>query len=215
MAQCSLLAGASIAPVRNASCTPPAPHCAACAVRRGKSERNNQRRLTDVDLGIRNRTKVNGRCYSVLIADDSDSDRSFLKIAIETHAPRLRILGELSNGAEVMAYLSGQGQYADRQHFPLPDVLILDSRMPFAGGIEVLRWLQTHPCPGLMVAVMADTSGTSLQSEALELGAHFFFSKLASHDELSVVVQTLQMAIGTWPPLIPSPSAQPLGGSPL
>jgi len=130
--------------------------------------------------------------YLVLIADDSEADRYFLRRAIQKGAPRLKIVAEVETGAHAVAYLSGEGSFADRDRYPLPQLLVLDSRMPGMNGLDVLEWLQTNPVPGLKVAMFADSSGLDLQSKALQLGASFFCSKIVDSDELSRTVRTLQ-----------------------
>src|ERR1700733_3259652 len=93
--------------------------------------------------------------YSVLIADDYDADRFFLKQAINQHAPNLQVVAEVLDGTQVVAYLSGEDQYADRQLHPVPDLLLLDIRMPRMTGLEVLEWLQGQNFARLKIAVLA------------------------------------------------------------
>ena len=130
--------------------------------------------------------------FLVLIADDSEADRYFLKRAIHDGAPRLKIIAEVETGTDAVAYLSGQGSFANRDRFPLPQLLLLDSRMPGMSGLDVLKWLQINPVPGLKVAMFADSSGTNLQSKAFELGASFFSSKIVDSDDLARTARTLQ-----------------------
>jgi len=130
--------------------------------------------------------------FLVLIADDSEADRYFLKRAIHAGAPRLQIIAEVGTGAGAIDYLSGRGPFADRDRFPLPQLLLLDSRMPDMTGLDVLKWLQINPVPGLKVAMFADSSGTSLQPKAFQLGASFFSSKIVDSDELIRTVRSLQ-----------------------
>jgi DNA-binding NarL/FixJ family response regulator len=132
---------------------------------------------------------------SVLLADDSELDRFLLRRAISSVAPRLKVIGELGDGEEVIAYLSGEGVYRDRAQYPLPDLVVLDSRMPRKGSIEVLEWLRTRDFAQMKVAVLADSSATQLRFRALELGAHFFFSKGLRSDELQEVARSLQAGI--------------------
>lgn len=136
-----------------------------------------------------------GKQYSVLIADDSEADRFFLRTALERNAPRLQIVAQLHDGSEVVDYLTGENDYADRGRYPLPDLLILDSRMPRMDGIEVLKWLKHNPLTNMLVAVLADSSGSNLELKAKALGADFFFSKIASLQELGVVAKILQMTL--------------------
>lgn len=130
--------------------------------------------------------------HAVLIADDYEADRFFLREAIRRHAPKLQVAGEVEDGEQVIAYLSGEGQYADRQAFPLPDVLILDMRMPRMTGLEVLEWLEKQNFPKMKIAVMADSSSAIYRSKALEMGVEHFFSKLMNSDQLIHLVKCLQ-----------------------
>ena len=139
------------------------------------------------------------RHYSVLIADDSEADRFFLRTALERNAPRLKIVGQLRDGCEVVDYLSGENDYSNRERHPLPDLLIMDSRMPCMGGLDVLKWLKTHPFANLKVAVLADSSGSNLEFRARALGADFFFSKMASLHELPSSPKFCRWYCPIWP----------------
>lgn len=132
------------------------------------------------------------RSHSVLIADDSEVERFLLKRALQRGAPRLQVVSELETGDEVIAYLAGEGQFADREQHPVPKLVFLDLRMPRKGGLEVLAWLQTRPHPDFKVAVLADSSGTNFRSKALELGADYFLSKIAHGHEMIRLVEGLQ-----------------------
>jgi len=129
---------------------------------------------------------------SVLIADDSTDDRFLLRCTIGNHAPQFEVVGEVDNGERAIQYLSGKGEYADREKHPFPDLLFLDLRMPGKDGFEVLEWLQRHHFPRLKIAVLADSSGLAYRSEALTSGANWFFSKHASSNELGLAVKRLQ-----------------------
>ena len=76
-----------------------------------------------------------------------------------------------------MAYLNGDGKYANRQEFPFPDLLLLDLKMPGRDGFDVLRWLQTQSFPKLVVMVLSGSERREDMSRALELGAHFYQTK--------------------------------------
>ena len=139
---------------------------------------------------------MNRPTHGVLIADDSEVERFLLKRALKQGAPRLQVVSELETGDEVIAYLAGEGPFADRAQHPLPKLVFLDLRMPRKGGLEVLQWLkqwsQVQPRSEFKVAVLADSSGTNFRSKALELGADYFFSKIAHGNEMIRLVQGLQ-----------------------
>ena len=133
-----------------------------------------------------------GGKHFVLIADDCETDRLFLKEAIKRHAPLLEVVGEVGDGDEVIAYLWGYGKYADRGKHPMPDLLIMDVRMPRIPGIQVLEWLETQKFPSLKVAMLADSSSTIFRAKAVSLGLQHFYPKAADQNQLGEVVQKMQ-----------------------
>jgi len=132
------------------------------------------------------------RQHAVLVADDNETDRSFLTKTIRRHASYLKVVGEVANGEEVVAYLTGQGQYADREKHPFPKLLILDVKMPRMTGIEVLEWLRAQKFPDLKVAMLADSSGSVFRTRAIDLGVDYFHSKSPELGELVHLVKDLQ-----------------------
>jgi DNA-binding NarL/FixJ family response regulator len=130
--------------------------------------------------------------HKVLIADDYEADRFFLKEIIRRYAPLLEVVGEVQDGDEVIAYLWGYGQYADREKYPLPELLIMDVRMPRMTGIQVLEWMKTQNLPPLKVALLADTSAGMFRDRVAELGLKHFYSKIMQTSELVSVIRNLQ-----------------------
>jgi CheY-like chemotaxis protein len=130
--------------------------------------------------------------FRVLVADDSADDLFLLTRAIQSAAPRFRVVGEVRDGDEVIEYLTGQGIYGDREKFPTPDLLILDWHMPRRDGPDTLRWLRGHPLPEMKVAVLADSSGPAPHGEARKLGAEFFISKARGYDTLLSALRNLE-----------------------
>lgn len=126
--------------------------------------------------------------FHVLIADDSEPDRLLLKAALE-QVPRWHIVAEVDNGTKVVAYLSGLGQFQDREKFPLPDLLLLDLKMPFKDGFQVLQWLQTQDLHSLNVVVLTDSMNPEHLKRALDLGAdHFQVKSKSTHDRQAMVL---------------------------
>src|SRR5437762_12410408 len=80
----------------------------------------------------------------ILIAEDSESDIFFMLRVME-QAGVLNPIFVVRDGKEAMAYLQGNGQYADRVTYPTPGIVLLDLKMPGIDGFEVLRWRRTQP----------------------------------------------------------------------
>src|SRR3954464_3285420 len=82
---------------------------------------------------------------TILLADDDRDDVFFLKRAVERVEPNSTVIG-VEDGQACLDYLTGDGDYKDRgTAAPLPDLIVLDLKMPRKTGHEVLRWLRQQP----------------------------------------------------------------------
>ena len=80
----------------------------------------------------------------ILLAEDSEDD----VILIERAFRKARLMVPLKvvhDGQEAICYLSGFAHFGDRTQFPLPDIFLLDLKLPIRDGFEVLRWMKTQP----------------------------------------------------------------------
>jgi len=84
--------------------------------------------------------KSRGAKCVLLVEDDRDHvlliERAFRKAEIGC------VLRLATNGEEAIAYLEGTGGFADRAEHPLPDLVLLDLKLPRRGGLDVLRWVR-------------------------------------------------------------------------
>ena len=80
----------------------------------------------------------------ILHVDDDSNDRELLLAATLEAAVPFRV-HSVSDAEQAIAFLSGTGTYADRRRFPLPRLILLDLKMPGSTGIDILRWVRTHP----------------------------------------------------------------------
>jgi len=131
------------------------------------------------------------KTYSVLMADDSEDDRFFLRRAMDD-CERFRPVAEVQDGAEAIAYLKGEGEFADRSRFAMPDLLLLDLKMPRATGFDVLEWLKTESFPDLKVAVLSGSVLDSDKEKCKRLGAHAFFTKSACVSQIKAMLHQVE-----------------------
>src|ERR1043166_4179579 len=135
--------------------------------------------------------KLSKEKYLVLMVDDSEDDCLLVKMAIGK-AERLSFIGSVSDGEEMVAYFQGDGAYADRIRFPLPDLLLLDLMMPRKNGFEVLKWLQTQPFEDMVVVVFSGSEQPEDLKQAIELGADHFHTKRADLNTRLELVKLLE-----------------------
>jgi CheY-like chemotaxis protein len=132
--------------------------------------------------------------YLVLMVDDSEDDCLLVKMAMNK-ADRLRFIGSVSDGEELMSYLSGQNEYGNRVRFPVPDLLLLDLKMPRKNGFEVLRWLQSQPFEDMVVVVLSASDHPRDVQTALDLGAQQYMVKESSAEKRGEMIKLLDQYI--------------------
>jgi CheY-like chemotaxis protein len=113
----------------------------------------------------------------ILLAEDSEHDVFMLRRAFQ-QAKLPGLIHEVSDGDEVVAYLEGSGKYARRDEFPLPDLLLLDLKMPRRDGFEVTAWVRRQPrLAALRIVVLTTSEDVRDINEAYRLGANSFLTK--------------------------------------
>jgi CheY-like chemotaxis protein len=127
----------------------------------------------------------------VLLVDDSEDDARLVRGAFE-RAGLVAPLQVARDGEEVIAYLRGDGAYADRTRYPLPTALLLDLNLPRQDGFAVLAWIRGQPAhKRLGVYVLSASSRAADIQHAYDLGANSFLVKPGTQDELTLVAQGL------------------------
>lgn len=90
------------------------------------------------------------------------------------------------DGAEAIEYLSGTGKYAGRNLNDLPDMVILDLRLPRKNGFEVLEWLKKNQATKRIPVVIMSVSNLPEDiSKAYDLGANSYIRKPGDFGEYS------------------------------
>ena len=127
----------------------------------------------------------------VLYAEDDENDAFFMQRAFAKlhQADALRIV---PNGRQAVAYLNAEEPYADRNKYPLPDILLLDVKMPELSGLEVLAWARAQPRFSRQIIVMFTSSTQESDVErSRALGANAYLVKPSNADNLAVVVESI------------------------
>lgn len=109
-----------------------------------------------------------------------------------------------ADGQTALDYLFGRGEYADREAFPLPDLILLDLKLPGVDGFEVLRQLKSAPVLKRIPAVIL-TSSKEEGDRALgyDLGANSYLVKPVSFEgflELVSEIESYWLTLNVGPP---------------
>jgi len=99
----------------------------------------------------------------------------------------------VGDGEEAQAYLEGTGKYHRRDEFPLPNLVLLDLKLPGMDGFELLEWIRNHPAfKALRVVVLTSSSNISDIKKAYELGANSFLVKPRDFTRFTAMMGTLE-----------------------
>ncbi len=132
-----------------------------------------------------------GPHQTILLAEDNATDALMVQRAFRK-AHLLNPVQVVDDGDKAVAYLSGQGPYADREKYPLPVLLLLDLKLPRRSGLEVLEWLrQQEGLKRLPVVVLTSSKESSDVNRAYDLGANSYLVKPVDFDPLLEMVKTL------------------------
>jgi len=111
----------------------------------------------------------------VLVADDERNLRELL-------------VRELTRKGHTVAGVPDGRAALDHLAEDVPDVMLLDMKMPGVEGIDVLRALQEH-AEAPQVIVMTGFQDVSTAVEAMKLGAYDFLTKPARIEELDILIR--------------------------
>jgi CheY-like chemotaxis protein len=114
----------------------------------------------------------------ILVADDDADEIVLLRLAFMKAGLQNPLLA-VADGEECVEYLRGDGSFADRLQYPMPQLLLLDLKMPRLNGIQVLTWLRAQPSlKQLPVIVLTGSTFDSDITRAYAAGANSFLPKL-------------------------------------
>src|SRR6185436_16608881 len=80
----------------------------------------------------------------LVMLEDSDEDFCFFERGLKKSGLAVTV-HRVSDGADGIAYLRGQGEFADRSRFPFPTHIVSDIKVPLMNGFEFLRALREVP----------------------------------------------------------------------
>ena len=131
---------------------------------------------------------------TVLLVEDDPDDVLLVQRAFRKLGGQAVPLSLVGDGEQAVAYLAGQGAYADRASHPLPALLLLDLKLPRRSGFEVLEWLRAQPgLRRLPVVVLTGSREMTDVDRALDLGANSYLVKPVGFDALLEIVRLLDL----------------------
>ena len=126
----------------------------------------------------------------LLVEDDSNDilfiQRAFRQTKFENSMQVVR------DGDEAVAYLSGEGKYANRSLYPLTGMILLDLKLPRRSGLEVLEWLRIQPVlKRIPVVILTSSKENNDVNKAYDIGVNSYLLKPVNYNALNEMIETL------------------------
>src|SRR5215472_11311182 len=128
---------------------------------------------------------------TVLHVEDDPNDTLLLEHACRK-AGMTFYLQAVCDGDQAIAYLRGSNDFCDRLKYPLPQLILLDLKMPRVSGFDVLAWLRSDGALSqLPVVVLTSSNHDADVKRAYDLGAKSYLVKPVGFEALVELVRTL------------------------
>lgn len=127
----------------------------------------------------------------ILLVEDSPDDELLTIRALKKN----NILNEVvvaRDGVEALDFIFGTGMYADRDPSELPQLVLLDLKLPKVDGLEVLRQVREdeRTCR-LPVVILTSSKEESDLAKSYKFGANSYVRKPVDFNQFSEAIKNL------------------------
>ena len=127
----------------------------------------------------------------ILLAEDNPDDVQLTLRALK----KSKIMNEVvvaQDGVEALDYLFGTGKYAGRDTKIMPQVVLLDLKMPKMDGLEVLQRIRKEERTKLLPVVVLTTSSEDRDRvDSYKLGANSYIRKPVDFNQFAEAINQL------------------------
>lgn len=129
----------------------------------------------------------------ILLVEDSPDDEELALLAFRKSNVANQVV-VARDGVEALDYLFGEGAHAGRDVEALPQMILLDLKLPRVGGLEVLRRVRSDPrTRRLPVVILTSSREDEDVMRGYDLGANSYVRKPVDFGQFAQAVQQLQM----------------------
>ena len=102
---------------------------------------------------------MKGEPIVILLVEDDLAHIEIIKRTFEESRLANRLIS-VEDGQVALDYLHRKGKYNDEAKFPMPNLILLDLRLPKIDGLEVLKIIKTDTKLSTIPVVILTTSST-------------------------------------------------------
>jgi len=128
---------------------------------------------------------------TILLAEDDHDDRYLIGEALDESGFENQLF-IVSNGEELLDYLKNQGNFAEKEKYPRPGVILLDLNMPLMDGREALAEIKRDPdLKRIPIIVLTTSQADEDINETYGLGITGFITKPMTFGELVEIMKSV------------------------
>lgn len=125
----------------------------------------------------------------LLLVEDDPAHEEITRLGLDrTGFPHDLIV--VKDGVELLEYLFRQGRYVHLTRRDMPDLILLDLKLPRMDGLEVLKKLKTDGrTRSIPIVMLSASTEDSDISKSYDLGVNSYINKRMNADEFNSVLQ--------------------------
>jgi two-component system, response regulator len=128
---------------------------------------------------------------TIFLVEDNPDDEALTLRALEKNNIKNEVV-VARDGVEALDYLFGTGKYSDRETSQLPQVVLLDLKLPKIDGLEVLRQLRADDRTRLLpVVILTSSNEDQDRMRGYDLGANSYVRKPVDFNQFIEAVRQL------------------------
>ncbi len=127
----------------------------------------------------------------ILLVEDEPDDEALTLRALKKSNIKNKVV-VAHDGVEALDYLWGRGEYANRDTNSMPQVILLDLKLPKMDGLEFLRHIRSDKRTKLLpVVIMTSSREEKDIINGYSLGANSYIRKPVDFEKFGEAVQQL------------------------
>lgn len=127
----------------------------------------------------------------ILLVEDNPDDELLTMLAFKENNIRNETI-IARDGAEALDYLFSRGKYDSKDMPTLPQVILLDLKLPKVDGLEVLRQIRSNDLTRFLPVVVLTSSKEETDIvKSYELGANSYIQKPVDFEQFSQAIKQL------------------------
>jgi len=128
----------------------------------------------------------------LLVEDNPDDEALTMRALVKNNVVNKIVV--VRDGVEALDYLFGTGAYAGRNTNAMPQVILLDLKLPKLDGMEVLRRLRADPRTELLPVIILTSSREEQDLiKGYKLGANSYIRKPVDFPQFADAIRQLKL----------------------